>query len=59
VVEPGNNRVQRWAPGAASGVTVAGGNGAGAAANQLNYPEGICVDAAANVYVADAANNRV
>ena len=28
-----NNRVQKWTPGASSGVTVAGGNGMGSAAN--------------------------
>jgi gliding motility-associated-like protein len=59
VVEPGNNRVQKWAPGATSGVTVAGGNGAGADANQLNNPYGIYVDQIGDVYVADANNNRV
>lgn len=31
VPEPGNNRIQKWAPGATAGVTVAGGNGAGSA----------------------------
>lgn len=41
------------------GVTVAGGNGAGSGANQLNFPQGIYVDAAGDVLVADANNNRV
>ena len=59
VVEPGNHRVQKWAPGATSGVTVAGGNGEGAAADQLNNPYGICLDLSGNLYVADAGNNRV
>jgi sugar lactone lactonase YvrE len=44
---------------AATGVTVAGGNGAGPAANQLNNPFGVAVDSSGNVYVADTNNNRV
>jgi hypothetical protein len=54
-----NSRVQKWAPGATAGVTVAGGNGQGSAANQLNGPEGVFVDGAGNVYVADSNNARV
>src|SRR5690349_2161576 len=41
------------------GTTVAGGNGTGNAANQLDHPQGIHVDADGNVLVADANNNRV
>lgn len=41
------------------GITVAGGNGPGPAANQLDHPQGIYVDAAGNVLVADPNNNRV
>lgn len=41
------------------GVTVAGGNGAGAAANQLDHPQGIYVDPVGNVIVADENNNRI
>ena len=55
----GNNRVQLWAPGATSGVTVAGGNGAGSAANQLTNPVEVALDRSANIYVADAGNDRV
>jgi sugar lactone lactonase YvrE len=54
-----DNSVQRWAPGATAGVTVAGGNGAGSAANQLDFPGSVWVDSAGNVYVADVFNNRV
>ena len=43
--------------------TVAGGNGSGNAANQLNfdvwYFAGVATDASGNVYVSDKANNRV
>jgi len=61
VADDANNRVQKWAPGATSGTTVAGqSNGtAGSAANQLSGPAGIFVDGNGNVYVADDANNRV
>ena len=59
VIEPGNNRIQRWAPGALTGVTVAGGNGAGSGANELNDPQGICVDKGGNIYIADTYNNRI
>jgi hypothetical protein len=54
-----NNRVQRWNYGATQGVTVAGGNGAGSAANQLDWPDKIYVDNAANVYITDYFNYRV
>jgi hypothetical protein len=40
-------------------VTVAGGNGYGAGANQLFGPSGVVVDAAGNIYVADPGNHRV
>jgi hypothetical protein len=59
VSDAGNNRVQKWAPGATAGVTVAGGNGTGSAANQLSNPAGLFVDGAGNVYVVDTLNNRV
>lgn len=54
-----NNRVQKWLPGAKSGITIAGGNGAGKAAKQLNSPDDIFVDDSSNIYIADANNNRV
>ncbi len=54
-----NNRVQRWNMVTKKVVTVAGGNGKGNAANQLQNPAGIFVDAEENVYVADAGNNRI
>jgi gliding motility-associated-like protein len=58
----GNNRVQRFDPGstsASNGITVAGGNGAGTAANQVAIPRGLYVDAAGNIYVSDEVNDRV
>src|SRR5438552_3777503 len=41
------------------GVTVAGGNGNGSAANQLGWAWGVTVDGSRNVYIADTANSRV
>jgi hypothetical protein len=41
------------------GMTVAGGNGQGSAANQLSDPDGVFVDGAGNIYVSDFENNRV
>ena len=55
----GNNRIQKWLPGATSGITVAGGNGTGSAANQFNRPTSVFADQQGNVYVTDQANARV
>ncbi|HXO76940.1 MAG TPA: NHL repeat-containing protein, partial [Puia sp.] len=54
-----NNRVLKWTPGAATGIIVAGDNGAGAAADQLNGPSGCIVDKKGALYVADSRNNRI
>jgi gliding motility-associated-like protein len=54
-----NHRIQKWAPGANSGITVAGGNGQGSAANQFNIPNGVALDRFGNIYVGDSDNNRV
>lgn len=43
----------------AKGNTVAGGNGQGAAANQLSHPTDIFIDATGNIYVADQFNDRI
>ena len=50
-----NHRVQRWAPGATSGVTVAGGNGCRFSRQPARSPHGVAVDGSGNVYVADTA----
>jgi gliding motility-associated-like protein len=55
----GNNRIQKWLPGATSGITVAGGNGTGAGANQFNRPTSVFADQQGNVYVTDQYNGRV
>ena len=59
VTDPYNFRVQKWTSGGTTGTTVAGGNGSGAAANQLNYPLGLELDGLNNMYIADAGNNRI
>jgi sugar lactone lactonase YvrE len=59
VAELTGNCVKMFAPGDPNGVTVAGGNGAGNAANQLLNPTGICLDDAGNLYVVDNGNQRV
>jgi len=58
-ISDNNNRVQKWAPGATSGTTVAGGNGPGSGASQIYTPSGIYLDSSGNIYVADEHNNRV
>jgi len=59
VADQNNNRVQKYAPGATSGITVAGGNGSGPFSNQITAPTGIFVDKANNIYITDGADNRV
>ena len=57
-----NSRIQMFTAGSTSatgGVTVAGGNGPGAAADQLYNPNGIIVDSTGNIYIADLGNNRI
>ena len=53
IADKGNHRIQKWTPGATEGTTVAGGNGEGSAANKLNKPTGIALDASGNLYIAD------
>ncbi|CAF1048765.1 unnamed protein product [Adineta steineri] len=61
-----NHRIQKWklpkngsAP-ATAGITVAGGNGAGSAANQLDSPYGVYVSKkTGTIYVADTNNHRI
>lgn len=59
VCDGSNHRVQKWTPGATTGITVAGGNGQGTAANQLKYPNGIFIDGLGNLYISDNLNHRV
>ncbi len=59
VADEGNHRIQKWAAGAMSGTTVAGGNDFGDAPNQLSYPRGIFVDRLGSVYGTDSFYRRV
>jgi hypothetical protein len=61
ISEYGNNRVQKFLPGAANGTTVAGNsNGtAGSGLSDLYHPYGIAIDSAGGVYIADSWNHRI
>lgn len=61
VADRGNNRVQKWLPGASNGTTVAGQfNGApGTGLNYLTQPGNVNVDSSGNVYVTEIFNYRV
>lgn len=59
IADEGNNRIQKWAPGATSGTTVVGGAGWGSGANQLSYPVDVALDDTGNLYIADYGNNRI
>ena len=59
IADTENHRIQKWAKGANEPTTVAGGNSAGDAANQLNNPKGVHVDISGNIYVADTQNHRI
>lgn len=59
IVDGNRQRVQKWAPNAKNGITVAGNNGKGSGLNQFASPKGIVVDKFGNVYVSDALINRV
>ena len=54
----GSDRVQRWDPGALTGVTVAGGS-SGDGLHQLHTPYGISITPDNAVYVVDSGNHRV
>lgn len=49
----------KWVPGATSGTLIAGGQGPGSNATQLNMPREVCVDRNENLYVADGGNYRI
>jgi sugar lactone lactonase YvrE len=61
VVDRYNYRVQRFLLGGSGiGVTVAGGNGLGSAANQLNNPATIYLSKLdGSLYIVDSSNNRI
>lgn len=59
VLDLDNARIQKWVPGATSGITVAGGNGQGTAENQFLNPWKMFVDSNKNIYVCDQYAKRV
>ncbi len=65
IAEFSNNRVRKVATKgdistlAGNGVSGFSGDGSQAGSAQLNGPQGVAVDSAGNVYIADTANNRV
>ena len=65
VSDYGNHRIRKYAagstytPGALVGTTVAGGNGPGTGANQLNNPVGVFIVGNNSLYVTDFSNHRV
>ena len=61
VADRGNNRVQKWLPGASNGTTVAGqSNGTpGTGLDYLTQPGNVNIDSSGNVYVTEVFNYRV
>ena len=59
VTEIEKHEVRRYRRGETNGIVVAGGNGQGAALNQLNNPCYVTVDGEQAVYMSDSANHRV
>ena len=64
IADSGNNRIRKVSNGVIT--TVAGNGTAGfsgdngpATSAQLNYPQGVAVDSAGNLYIADTGNNRI
>ena len=59
--DTGNNRVQKYLPGASSGITVAGqaNSSAGSSLASLHMPLGVQVDENQQVYVSDRTNGRI
>jgi sugar lactone lactonase YvrE len=62
--DPTNNRVVEYTPSSPTsyprtGTVVAGTGGAGSGLSQLSGPNGVAVDAAGDLFVADSLNNRV
>jgi len=65
IADSGNQRIRKIAADgsistvAGNGSAGYGGDGGPATGTELNQPEGVAVDAAGNLYIADTTNNRV
>ncbi|CAF1172860.1 unnamed protein product [Adineta steineri] len=62
VADTSNNRIMKYPSGSTIGtygIVVAGGNGPGSEANQLNNPRSVLVDSSGALYIADGINNRI
>jgi DNA-binding beta-propeller fold protein YncE len=60
VVDDTNARVTKWAPGALTGVLVAGGHGSGSSLNQMAGPCGLYVEPDTSIiWIADTDNSRI
>jgi photosystem II stability/assembly factor-like uncharacterized protein/sugar lactone lactonase YvrE len=59
IVSSWEDRIVKWTPGAADGVTLLGGNGNGSGANQFRGPVGITRLADGTIYVVDVFNHRI
>jgi sugar lactone lactonase YvrE len=65
IADTSNHRIRKIATGgtittiAGTGTGTFGGDNAAATAARVNSPQGVAVDSAGNVYIADTSNNRV
>ena len=57
VADANNDRIQRFTPGSASGITVAGNGALGTIT--LNWPTGVILDADGYLFIADYGNHRI
>ncbi|CAF0731623.1 unnamed protein product [Adineta steineri] len=60
ILDAGNYRVTKWAPGASTGIVVVSANGSGTSLNQLNTPYDFFVEPNTSyIWIADSFNNRI
>jgi sugar lactone lactonase YvrE len=60
VLDAFNYRIMKWAPGAAAGSIVAGGNGNGSNSNQIGLAAAFFLDVnTLTIWIADTMNNRI
>ncbi|CAF3945106.1 unnamed protein product [Adineta steineri] len=60
ILDTGNNRVTKWAPGASTGILVAGGNGQGSSLRKLSNPYDLFVEPNTSyIWIVDYNNCRI